>query len=290
MRLIIHGQSSRLADSVESICQAIREETLTRDLVVSVYLPKKSTWSGGVAYARDWVTPKHYFARRGKWRLFPEEPMPVLPDRFKLIRLCLVPSSRRYPLREKDCYHWVHRYERWADHLAFLFAHELHHYRRYHLGLHPREGEHSANRWAVERCQQQGFRIESWRDRQQSSRRKRRSRQTETNWTLWINPKDFIPMAQPNRFDTVSGLYSWILDQLGRGKQRQSYQSEKHLHFERLRALSPGAMLTVDYDPRDRYTGQQVRVIRVLNRNSVRIVIRTPDGRDWRWPMAWLKE
>ena len=56
-----------------------------------------------------------------------------------------------------DQYGWKLTYPSFTDHFAFLCAHELHHYHRYHLGFHPREGENSANKWALERVRQMNF-------------------------------------------------------------------------------------------------------------------------------------
>jgi hypothetical protein len=59
-----------------------------------------------------------------------------------------------------DRYGWKLTYPSLLDHIAFLFAHELHHYRRFHLGLHKREGENLANKWALERVQQLNFEVD----------------------------------------------------------------------------------------------------------------------------------
>ena len=52
------------------------------------------------------------------------------------------------------------------DQLAFLYAHELHHFRRYHLRMHRGEGEQSANRWALNYVISLGFRVTGSRNSQ----------------------------------------------------------------------------------------------------------------------------
>jgi len=72
----------------------------------------------------------------------------------------LAQPPETYPRTERDIYDWEFHYATQADHLAVLFAHELHHFRRYHLGMHPREGEHGANQWAIKHAKAHGFQAE----------------------------------------------------------------------------------------------------------------------------------
>lgn len=128
----------------------IADGTDTTDLVVAVYLVKNSSFSGGTAYARHWLKPTEFSTGRGRWklsRLF--QVPPNLPEKYKLIRL--LPRWQHFPGTISDTYGWTFSYQKFTDHLALVFAHELHHFRRYHLGKHPREGEHSANLWALKR-------------------------------------------------------------------------------------------------------------------------------------------
>ena len=62
-------------------------------------------------------------------------------------------------------------------------------------------------------------------------------------------------------------------------------------HFAHLRSLPPGEQLVItrDDNPRSGYVGLRAVKIRTLRRNSFRIAIRTPDGKEWHWPMQWLQ-
>lgn len=137
---------------------AIADGTDTTDLVVAVYLVKKSVFSGGTAYARNWLTPTAFSTGRGRWKLSRLFPVPAeLPEKFKLIRL--LPKWQHFPGSISDIYGWTFSYQSFTDHLALVFAHELHHFRRYHLGEHPREGEHGANLWALKRVGEIGLSV-----------------------------------------------------------------------------------------------------------------------------------
>lgn len=266
---------------IQGVLHHVAGETDTRDLVVCVYLSAKSQWTGGIACVRSWQTQKCFTAVRGKWRFIKDFPIPEgMPDRFKLIRLRLIDNPRRYPLRERDIYDWEHRFHRFEDHLAFLFAHELHHYRRYHLGLHPREGEQSANRWALEKLEELGYLVDSVRIR-------KKRRQQRFPLAAFINPFDFVRQQDALSHSFKSHLYR-IFSQLD-GHKEQKIVRDKLEHFERLRMQDPGTDLRIVYDPEGGYTGQRAELIRPLRRNSYRIVIKTGDGKEWRWPMAWLE-
>lgn len=169
----LNGHSTDI-ESVEAIFEKIATGTDTRDLVVSCYFLSRSRWYGGSAYVRNWILPNEFSTSRGKWRFTRYFPRPDdLPARFKLIRLLVVQNllTNHFPLKLKDGYGWEFEYQNEESYLALLFAHELHHFRRYHLGLHPGEGEKSANRWALKHVQQLGFPV-SGRVRKQPGRKR----------------------------------------------------------------------------------------------------------------------
>lgn len=217
--------------------------TTTEDLVVAVYLIPGSTRTRGTAYVSHWMTPAHFVTRRGHWRFTQYYSIPSdLPSQFKLIRLRLDPRQENYPKTELDSYLWKFHYASFWDQLAFLFAHELHHFRRYHLGLHAREGEHSANCWALRHVQNLGYRVSG------------------------------VRIAPPRK--KTHGLFKNTLD---------------FDRYEKFRTLKPGTLLCIVHDPREKYTGQWARLIRPVRKGARRAVVETRDGKQWRWPLAWLK-
>jgi hypothetical protein len=240
-RLSVRGQSR--APDPEAILTRVATSTQTDDLVTALYLFEGRQNTRGTAYVREWLHPGTFTTGRGYWKITRDWPAPhSLPPLYKLIRMCLNWNPGAYPKKEKDGYGWQFSYASLAGHLALLFAHELHHFRRYHLGLHPGEGEHSANRWALNHVRDLGFQVEGNR----SPKRKRRTRSR-------------IPVS----FSA----------------------GDPYRHF---RSLNAGESLLIRHDPRNRYEGQKARVVRPLRRNARRLVIETPDRRQWRWPVEWL--
>ena len=271
-----------------SILERIAADTDTRELVVVLYLFLRSDWFGGTAYVRQWLTPNKFFAARGKWRIKPQPSLPKdLPQQFKLIRLALPARvSGRYPLLEKDTYRWQHFYHGFDDHLAFLFAHELHHFRRFHLGYHPRQGEHAANSWALQRVQECGFRVKS--EKPKMVRKKHRLTRQPTFLQV-VNPMDFSCGHKNSVFAHWRQMIAGIMGEFD-VQARRRYVAEKMQHFARLRQMPVGARLWISYDPSQRYSRQSVCLIRPLRKDSLRIIVETEDGKKWRWPMAWLSE
>lgn len=233
------------ANQLIELFHLLAADTPTSDLVLAVYFLRHSTWSGGVAFAHDWLTPAKFVSQRGRWNFTQRFILPSdLAPRFKLIRLQFGLKNSSYPMCQTDTYGWKLRYQTFSDHIAFLFAHELHHYRRFHLGWHPREGEQSANQWAREQVQRLGFQVTAER----------------------------LPAA--NR------------------KQRLLHSLVTRLRpdpFANFRHLGVGAMVLISHDPRGRYQGELVAIKRPIRRNARRAVVETGDGRQWRWPLEWLK-
>ena len=138
----------------------IAKGTNADDLVLVNYFLGSNSWNGGIAFARNWLSTSQFVSRRGRWSFTRNFPIPrALPENFKLIRLHFGIKSLEYPMSQVDMYGWKLTYSSFIDHVAFLFAHELHHFRRYHLGLHPREGENSANKWALERIRSLNYHV-----------------------------------------------------------------------------------------------------------------------------------
>jgi len=273
-------------EQLQRLMERIAAGSETADLVVAVHLVHRSSWSGGTAYVRQWHHPAHFYARSGKWHLREAWKLPAdLPPRFKLIRLLLADDRTVYPMQEVDRYGWEHRFGSFGDHLAFFFAHELHHFRRFHLGLHPGEGEHSANSWAVERCRALGFDVVSAR-LPQRPRKKKRGPARPTFWQV-LNPADFLPTAQASLLWRSSGALLGMMVRLRCGNQRH-YIATKLGHIEQLSRTLPGTQLWITFDPQRRYQDAPVRLVRQLRRPSLRAVIETRDGKIWRWPLSWL--
>jgi len=169
-----HSNESLFPDrnSIIHILNHVAGETDTTDLVVSVYHFQKSPGHRGTAYVQRWMHPADFATGRGKWAFTRQWPIPPdLPERFKLIRVLISGTGGNYPKSEMDIYGWLFRYQSMQDHLALLFAHELHHFRRHHLGFHPREGEHGANRWALDHVLKHGYSIEGYRRKSRRTRR-----------------------------------------------------------------------------------------------------------------------
>jgi hypothetical protein len=147
-------------NTIQQTLERVARNTDTRDLVTALYLLRGHHQTRGSAFVRSWMTPETFLANRGKWTFTQKWGIPAdLPSQFKLIRMRLDVHLSAFPLKEMDVYGWELQYHHFNDRLAALFAHELHHFRRHHLGLHTREGEHAANRWALEHVQNLGYNV-----------------------------------------------------------------------------------------------------------------------------------
>ncbi len=145
-------------DNIGAVIEAVASTTDTDRLVVAVYfLARRIDFSG--SFIMPAVSPADFSTIETGGdsafvRAFP--PPPDLPRSFSLIRMMLG-TAYNYPMQETDTYGWTMRYFTFESHVAFLFGHELHHFRKYRLGLHPREGEIAANRWALRRAREEEF-------------------------------------------------------------------------------------------------------------------------------------
>ncbi|MBD3289898.1 hypothetical protein GF337_13915 [candidate division KSB1 bacterium] len=225
---------------INRIIDKVAHETNTNDLVMALYFLRKSPWIGGT-YFRNWMNPDEFITGRGRWKITKKFDHKIeLPWRYKLIRILFDLKMKKYPLIQNDRYGWVFRYESFSDHLAFITAHELHHFRRYHLDMHRKEGEHSANRWALAYVNELGFSVSG---KKKTAKKKKRF---------------------------------------------NHYIFSKTDPYEKFRNLKTGAKLLIHHDPNGRYLNEYAVVMRPIRNNSKRIVIKTADGKAWRWPMEWL--
>lgn len=229
--------------TLEQIFSQIADGSNTKDLVIANYLLHRNTWSGGIAYTRNWLIPKQFISHRGRWKFTKYFGVPEdIPDAFKLIRMQFGIKGLKYPLCQVDRYGWKLTYSSLIDHFAFLFAHELHHYRRFHMGLHEREGENLANKWALERIKQLNFQVEG----------------------VKLSP-------------------------LKKKKKSSRFLSDKIFDpYKKFRSLTTGDKLLIKYDPKGHYQNKVVCAMRPIRKNSKRVVIETPDGKQWRWPLEWI--
>ena len=231
-----------LLENIRTIIHRVSNETMTDDLVTVIFLSNRRKHNFGTAYVRQWMHADQFFAKRGKWKLLNTPAIPSnLPLQFKLIRIHLN-INQHYPLIENDIYGWRFSYQSMQDQLAMLFAHELHHYRRHHLGLHPKEGENRANRWALKHVQRLGYKVEGTKIVQKKKHKLK-------------NIFKHLPYLDP---------------------------------FAGFRHYQAGDIVRIKHDPDKRYCHQEATVIRKLRSNAKRLVIRTKDGKEWRWPVHWL--
>lgn len=167
-------QSSLSTEHIKKLIHHISEGTDISALVIALYFLPGIHQTRGI-YLRKWINPSHFRTGRGKWAFTSLFELPSnLPEQFRLIRMRLDGRQQFFPREDHDAYGWCFNYQNLEAQLATLFAHELHHYRRYHLNLHPNEGEHSANRWALSRVRSLGYRVTG--ERMKIKKQKRRKR------------------------------------------------------------------------------------------------------------------
>ena len=283
----VPGKSS-LVDRIPVVLESLAKDTETHALVVAVYLlARRGLWQADTHTVM--VTPSVFTRDSKRWdfvRRFGTPP--GLPDRFQLVRMAFGMRAS-YPRTIMDTYDWQLRCEWFEDPLAYTFAHELHHYRRYHLDRHPGEGEQAACRWALERARAAGYRVEGTR----TEPRKRRRRPPErVALPKGPNPDRLRRVkraASRLSRDDLRDLSQWTRDRLAADRSAHAPTAED-FHVRTLRSLPPGApLLIVNDEGGSRYVGQTAAKVRNLRRDSYRMAVRTPDGREWHWPMQWLK-
>jgi hypothetical protein len=277
---IIRGDRGSLdfpADAdLRNVLEAVAQGTDTQSLVVDIYLLANcSIWRGdcraepkgraGHEQPADDPTRSRNAITRPDIRI-------ILGDKW----LCGGEITTRYGMHLK-CRGFL-------DGLAFLFAHELHHYRRHHLGLHPGEGEVSADRWALGRVQQAGFAIEGQRV---ASRRRKRLRQADAGVADVAQLMNLLGQSiklSPEQFA-----------ELGRRIDQTAAERDvaRLLHHDQLRQLPDNALVRVRQTgprPADAmYKGQTAHKVRTPRNAAYRMPIRFPDEREFYWPMDWLE-
>lgn len=179
-------------NSLKDILHHVAEGTDTESLVVLISLEHSTRRWGGAFYPGD--IPRGRLRRlRGPWRkAHPDGIPPGLPETFRLIEVHIGSKSSSYPCRDLNRNGFLVSLPSFDAHLAYIFAHELHHYRKHHFGLHPNEGEKGADRWAAARACDLGFEValeERKQKRRRSFLRKRRtvrpsSKAAEAHWAI----------------------------------------------------------------------------------------------------------
>lgn len=152
------GRLGDVEGRVRTAVETIAQGTDTRGLVVAAYaLGRRDFWHAHT-YTRKMTSAVFRLTGRN-WAFVRRFPVPGgLPARFPLIRMAFGMRDS-FPRTIQDVYGWELRCERFEDLAAYTFAHELHHFRRYHLGLHPGEGEQTTCRWALAQAAEAGYRV-----------------------------------------------------------------------------------------------------------------------------------
>jgi len=267
--------------------ERVADDTDTSALVLVVYLLRsRGTWEAHTD--TSWRTPAEFTRLRGEWKFVERFGTPEdLPERFRLIRIALG-AGAKYPRTLTDIYGWELTYGNLVDHLAMTFAHELHHYQQAHLGMHPGKGEQAACRFSLERARECGFDVKGVR---LPARRRKRRRPVVTL------PKESRPhllgrikqLSSKLSVDDLRKLYLWARDRLAEAN-RIKRGERANRRFEKLRQLPPGSpVLILREDSPLGYVGHVATKVRTPRSFATRMLIRTADGIEWHWPMAWLK-
>jgi hypothetical protein len=268
---------------VEDVLDRIAQTTDTRDLVVAVYAGPGQRWHGELTSTQ--LLSRQDFSRQSRsWPSIAKQGTPEgLPEQFFLVRLSLDVAGRS---RTESVYGWRIRFGGLLDHVAYLFAHELHHFRRYGLWLHPGEGERSACRWGVRRAKEAGFAVDG---------HPVRTRRTREPAALRLSVGSNKPLLRRIQIrasrlapSDLTSLAQWVQRRLA-ALADQTRRKQWAEHFEALRSLPVGAPVLITSNlGGQRYAGQVATKLRTLKRGSHRMAIRTSDGRKWRWAMRFL--
>ncbi|MBL7222952.1 MAG: hypothetical protein ISS72_03780 [Candidatus Brocadiae bacterium] len=273
---------------ITHVVERISGATDTNELVVAVYLQTKgAAWRGEYCKVGRILSPWDFVPRSGHFSMAKAFGTPDgLPDKYVLIRM-LFGTGARYPKSCHDSYGWTLDVESFEEHLAYLFAHELHHYRRHHLGLHPREGEQSANKWALARLNEVGYAIVHSR----TATRKRRPGRKTMRIPAGRNPELLRNLklgASHLGFEDLSELHAWIASRR-KGMAQHLEQESREPRHEALRGLPDGTALRIRSSRRDKDNGKIVKKVRTPRRDSRRMVVEFPDGSRYYYPMDWLE-
>lgn len=274
-------------DAIRNCIGRIADDTDTSDLVVGVYLLENGkTWQGMLD--RHKRKPQDFTKGGGRWACAREFGVPDgLPEHYALIRL-IYGLDVRYPCERQCRYGWRYEFPRFRDDLAFMAAHELHHFRRHHLGFHPREGEQSAICWGINRMREVGFKMDARRSLtgwQCCSSARRRKLPTGPNLNLL---RKIMQMAGHLAYEDLDALRLWATARSIRAhKDWKGYTPTPHT--EALRSFPDSSILRISSLARqDSYAGQKAKKVRNLQA-SPRMEVQTADGKHWRYPMCWLE-
>jgi hypothetical protein len=281
-------KSESLRATANRVVQHVADGTDTERLVVAIYLMEESSISRGELASVRPVRRSAFASPRSTWAFATRFAIPDdLPESFALIRMAMGSLWRRKRIAAD--YIGLTKFRGFDDHLAFLFAHELHHFRRYHLGLHPGEGEIAASRWAVQHVTSLGYKVEV------TPRRRRRLQAQSAAPRVPTEPNPSLLRRIKARaanlcVEDLKSAAGWMW---GRAKELEDV-TERSMwaeHYRLLRSLPAGAHLQVVRDsPRpDSRVGQVMTKVRTLKRGSKRIAVRDQSGKVWYWPMRWLK-
>ena len=270
---------------IRSVLGAVAEGTNHDKLVVAVYLLDDATTWRGVMYNAA-LAPRAFCNSGRTWSFVTRFETPTaLPARYGLIRMAFG-AHAPHPRIQTCRYGWEYVFESFRHSLALMFAHELHHYRRHHLGLHPRGGEQSAIKWSLVRTREAGFPVEARRTKcRAKSRRKPDGVPTGTNPSLLGTCKRLITGLSVQDLQALQG---WIDSRILSAEDAER-QRRHHEHYAHLRSASAGTRLHISRKAPDERAGQPVSKVRNL-RGSENMLVSTDAGVTLRCPMVWLEE
>jgi len=266
---------------VQQVFDAIANGTPTEELVVALYLmPGRHDWAG--IYHGAGKNACDLAPAKGQWsvvRGFP--PPPDLPPQFKLIRM-MFGMRVRYPKHERDAYGWESYYPSFTVHLAHMFAHEMYHYRR-DLGL-ENGGEQAACKWSDLRATAAGFPVVS-----KKLPCRRQKRPTPDRLPAGVTMVYFGRMLRAVSRLTQAQLRDLQARAAARANEldRMERRMEVADQVAQIKNLPSGAEMCVRGRVPGRFAGQVVVKVRNLKSNR-RVMVRTADGREWRFPMSCL--
>jgi hypothetical protein len=189
MRVVMYSDDGALRkvgmdrDRATGLMHRVAADTQTEGLIAILSLESSRKRWGGAFYPGD-VVPARMQRLRGPWRTeHPDGIPPGLPDKFRLIEVHIGTRGASYPRTDHNRNGFKLWFSSFDSHLAYIFAHELHHYRKHHLGLHPRQGEKGADRWAAARVCELGMPLEmtAFKPRRRLFRRRRKSQPQPTS-------------------------------------------------------------------------------------------------------------
>lgn len=271
---------------IRSTLERVADGMDTSDLVVVLYLVDDPAARAGL-YVGKPCSPSSFICRRGKWSisaLFGAPPS--LPEAYLLIRMCLgVPDS--YPVDRRDRYGWLFRPKSFEEDCAILFAHELHHFRRRHLGLHRCEGEQSANMWALEHLQALGYPVDGSRPDVQSQALLSSVGYKSRNEAQSLLRKTKEAVSRLCRADLLElrSHVGYRLDEL----DRLQHKREEQEHIRRVRELPPDSRVVIRFDPAQTYSGEVAVILQQPSSATQGILVRTPDGKRRRFRPGLLR-